>query len=99
MPKRRNGERWTCTCGAQLISAETKAGREAPIRIDSTEDGNVLLFRSADRVVEETGRPVLECRNLGRAEVVAYLREQGVPLRLNHFADCPDRERFETAKR
>lgn len=96
---RRNGERWLCSCGALLVSAETKAGREAPITVEPKPDGNVLLFRSPDRVVAETRKLVLECRNLGDAATVAYLREQGVPLRLNHFADCPDKEHYGKGKR
>lgn len=79
------GERKSCeACGADLIGARTKDGKTAPITEHCQVGGNVLLFRSSAGI---------ECRTFAGA-VLDKLREQQVPLRLNHFADCPEKERF-----
>jgi hypothetical protein len=73
-------------CSAELIWALTAEGKAAPICKEPSDDGNVLLFRSReDRS--------LQCRSFG-GDTLVRLRDAGVPLRLNHFANCPDRERF-----
>jgi hypothetical protein len=74
-------------CGASLVGARTAAGKTAPVTLESKVDGNVLVFLSAEE------EPVLECRTFA-GEVLDALRRAGVPLKLNHFADCPSAERF-----
>ena len=84
---RQPGARWICECGQQLVAARTRSGRIAPITVDPKEEGNVLLFRSPAEGAE------LSCRNLS-GPALEGLREQEVPLRLNHFATCPIADRF-----
>lgn len=75
----------TCrACGAELVWALTKNG-PSPVTRQPKGNGNVLLFRGLDGEVRAA---VVD------AHVRAWAVEQGVPLRLNHFADCPDAERF-----
>jgi hypothetical protein len=74
-------------CKAPLIWAITKDGKRAPITREPKPDGNVLVFRTV------TPGPVQARVFAGLA--LDELREQGVPLRLNHFADCPNREDFQ----
>jgi hypothetical protein len=82
------GEKRDCVaCGKPLIGARTKDGAVAPITLDVQVKGNVLLFQSS---VGIEGR-------VFAGDVLDKLKEQGVPLRLNHFADCPDAERFRAA--
>lgn len=90
---RKNGESWTCSCGAAVVAATTKARRQAPVTVEPKDDGNVLLFRSAE-LDDETRRPRVECRTIADEHALMFLRSEGVPLRLNHFADCPDRDRY-----
>ncbi len=79
------GETKRCeACGRPLIGARTKAGKIAPITYDVQATGNVLLFRSSIGI---------ECRTFA-GETLEALRAECVPLRLNHFSDCPERERF-----
>lgn len=81
----------TCKgCGAALVWALTAAGKPAPITKEPKPDGNVLLFVAPSPV---DGTRAIHCRTLAGL-VLDGLREQGVPLRLNHFADCPAREQF-----
>lgn len=67
------------------MGARTLTGATAPITIESKPEGNVLPFVAGDP-------PVLECRTFAGAALEA-LREQGVPLRLNHYSDCPSVKR------
>lgn len=74
-------------CNAPLIWAITKDGKRAPITRMPTADGNVLIWPSQGTV---------------QARVFAgfaleELRAEGVPLRLNHFADCPKADAFKGA--
>lgn len=92
MPSRRTvNERWECTCGAKLIGAAGKSSGPVPsvqpITVEAHPNGNVLLARDE--------RGVLRGFIIGKPDVAEYLRGMGVQLRLNHFADCPDRERYE----
>lgn len=85
MSTRTPGETWSCEgCGAALIGARTKAGNTAPVTFNVQSSGNVLLFRSSVGI---------ECRTFA-GEILDALKAEQVPLRLNHFADCPSRDRF-----
>src|SRR4051812_8544845 len=87
MAQRKPGETWRCeACGAALIGARTKAGKCAPIEYQPDQHGNTLLFRADDGV--------LSSAVVGIATISDWLRGQGVPLRLNHFASCPQAARF-----
>lgn len=84
--KREQGERWTCTCGAKVVGAQhPDTGNVAPITVAPQDNGNVLLYRD---------RAVLTWRPVNNREALEWLRAAKVPLRLNHFADCPDVERY-----
>lgn len=83
----RIGERRPCeACGTAIVGARTRSGAKAPVVLEPSDIGNVLLFR--------TPSGDTECRTFSGA-VLEKLREEGVPLRVNHFANCPERERFE----
>jgi hypothetical protein len=71
-------------CQKPLVWAVTKTGRTAPVELDPHPEGNVLVFRVESRI---------ECRTAA-GFALDWLREQGVPLRLNHFASCPQADRF-----
>jgi hypothetical protein len=71
-------------CGQALIWAKSERDKMQPITREPRENGNVIVFRLGG---ELHGRAVSN-------EVAEYLRGKGVPLRLNHFADCPQAERF-----
>ena len=73
-------------CGAEIVWAITLDAKRAPIRKDPRPDGNVLIFR-------DPRLGTLQARTFA-GFVLDELRDQGVPMRLNHFADCPERERF-----
>ncbi len=76
----------TCDgCGAPLYWAHTPTGARAPIVRDPSEDGNVLLLN-------HTVLGVLAVQ-LSR-DMLEQARQQGVELRVNHFADCPARAQF-----
>lgn len=83
--KRHAGETWSCeACHTALIGARTKDGKVAPITFNVQSSGNVLLFKSSVGI---------ECRTFAGG-MLDGLRDQQVPLRLNHFADCPSRDSF-----
>lgn len=80
------GERKDCTaCGKPMIGALTATEKVAPVEVDPSDVGNVLLQRHADGVFVAI--------TFGN-ETAEALRQRGVELRLNHFATCPERERF-----
>ncbi len=91
MKKRTPGERWNCEgCGEALVGALTLKGAVAPITLASYDEddamaGNVWLGRRKDGTVicATVGGPLLE-----------EARRQGMSLHLNHFANCPEKERF-----
>jgi hypothetical protein len=73
-------------CGQPLTWALTTAGKRAPINTQPSDNGNVL---------------VLQPRSLGEklaitlsGDALDLARKHGLPLHLNHFADCPERDRF-----
>lgn len=82
--KRDPGQRWTCECGVPLVGARTKNGKVSPITVEPSPDGNVLLHKRAG----EVNAWVLA------GDVLDKARENGVELRLNHFADCPNSSRY-----
>jgi hypothetical protein len=82
------GERKTCeACGKAMVGGLTMKGKVAPIEVEPSGTGNVLLQRHADGTVAAI--------TFGN-DTAQALRERGVELRLNHFATCPERERFNT---
>ena len=81
------GGRGTCeACGEPLLWAITAGGSRAPLCAKPSDDGNVLVFRRDGE---------LRCATLP-PRTVSVLREQGVPLRLNHFANCEAADRFKS---
>lgn len=87
MSRLENGEQRPCSgCGVRIVGANSKTGTAtAPIEAAAHENGNVLIQRQADgRVIAVTFGPV-------EADV---LRGMGVELRMNHFATCPEADRF-----
>lgn len=80
------GDRKTCeACGKALVGGLTMKGKVAPIESEPSSGGNVLLQRHADGIVAAI--------TFGN-DTAQALRERGVELRLNHFASCPQAERF-----
>lgn len=74
-------------CSRRMIAAQhARTGNLAPIVLDPNADGNVLLWRDPDGGVSYTV--------IGKPDIRSYLVELGVPLRLNHFADCPNSSQF-----
>lgn len=91
MPKLALGERKNCeACEVPIIGARhAKTGTVAPIcLIPNPEKGNVLLWKDPTN-----GEPVYAI--VGDDIAVTYLKEDLlVPLRMNHFGDCADADRF-----
>ncbi len=82
---RKPGEQWRCeACECRLIGALTTKDNVAPVELEPSDGANCLLYRvrTEVRVATATG------------DALAWLIAQGVPLRFNHFATCPERERF-----
>lgn len=73
-------------CRKPLIWARTPSGAKAPIERDADERGNVLLLRSA--ALDDPLAVVLS------GDLLDEAKGSSVALRLNHFAYCPERERF-----
>jgi hypothetical protein len=71
-------------CNAPIVFALSRNGKPSPITLEPSDGGNVLLFRVGDETRYAVATP----------EVKEWAQAQGVPLRLNHFADCPDAARF-----
>lgn len=70
------------TCNASVVFAWTPAGAQAIVDVEPVANGNVLLLReSRFGVIAVT----LSKGALERARVV------GAPLRLSHWASCPDK--------
>jgi hypothetical protein len=85
-----HGEQRACeACGREIIGVRGLGGDEKVMPLVVDEDGlegNVLL------VVQSIA--IMRAKVIGSADVRRYLRERGVRLWVNHFADCPERERF-----
>lgn len=89
--KRKAGDRWECECGEQLVGALTSTGKVAPITLavyDETDPmaGNVWLGRRKDGTVI--------CLTIS-GPLLDLARREGLALHLNHFATCPNAERFQ----
>ena len=77
----------TCSaCPQRIIWAISPAGARSPIDYAPSDDGNVLLLSPSD-----LGQVLAVTLSKGGLDLA---RERGVQLRLNHFASCPERERF-----
>lgn len=78
----------TCeACGQRLVWAHhAKTKKPAPITAEPRDNGNALLYRAWPD--GETTYVVFP------PTLAGLVRSAGVPLRLNHFADCPKAERF-----
>lgn len=79
----------TCSaCPAHIIWAISPAGARSPIDYAPSDDGNVLLLSPSD-----LGQVLAVTLSKGGLDLA---RERGLQLRLNHFASCPERERFKS---
>jgi hypothetical protein len=93
MKAREPGERWACEgCGCNLVGALTINGKVAPVELGTHTDGNVGLGRR-DTPEGPEGSEVV-CATLG-GPLLEKAREAGIALHMNHFATCPERERFQ----
>lgn len=83
------GERRKCAaCGKEFVGAVNgTTGNVAPIvlAIPEEESGNCLLFQRGGEIRYAV---------IASSTFRVVLRDLGVPLRLNHFADCPEAARF-----
>jgi hypothetical protein len=79
-----------CTaCGCRLVWALTPTGARAPIERDPSPAGNVLILD-----VSHIGLMAVTLSKEG----LQLVRDHGLPLRLNHFASCPEKEQFRRQK-
>lgn len=88
MPRRTPGERWECeACGVPLVGARSASNHAntLPVVLEPHPKGNVLIQR-VDGVL--TGFV------FGHGVALSALRDKGVQMRVNHFADCPGAEQF-----
>lgn len=85
------GERKNCdACGVPLVGAvHHNTGKVAPIKVTPDPAGNIVL---SSRDVD--GARVLTYGIVTSTEGLMNLRAIGHPLFVNHFYDCPERERF-----
>lgn len=81
------GDRKNCeACNKRLImAAASNGGSLSPVELEPDRAGNVLLFRDPDGTVKQATLNV---------QLAGALSGLGVPLRLNHFASCPQADRF-----
>ncbi len=84
-PARRAGDQWKCECGEKIIGALTINKKVAPVVLRPADNGNVWIGRNAEGMVV--------CATLG-GPLLDKAREVGLQLHLNHFSDCPLREKF-----
>lgn len=88
MARLQPGERKACeACGKEMIGALTVKGNTAPIELEPAPagQGNIWLGKNSVGTVI--------CASLSQA-LVAEANAVGLVLRVNHFATCPERERF-----
>lgn len=78
-------------CGARIIWALTDRAKRAPIDADPTERGNMVLWY--DTGGEEAGKPRVS--SIAAIELVTGKPVPPAERRLNHFATCPEAERFQ----
>jgi hypothetical protein len=69
----------------------TPNGKTAPIDHDGTDDGNVLLL-----LTRHLSTPIAIVLSGAALELAqkAVKKKNAPPLRLNHWATCPDREEW-----
>lgn len=92
----REGESKACeACQEPMIGALTINGKVAPVELRAHDNGNVWLGRGVARDGCGVG-PVI-CATLA-GDILDKAREVGIALHMNHFATCPERERFERSK-
>lgn len=78
----------TCrSCPAAIRWARTNTGKASPLDREPTPDGNVALMTTEGGTADDVFAVTLSGYALERA------RHLGVPLRLSHFATCPNRQR------
>lgn len=89
MPGLEEGHRKTCeACGLEMVGARhVRTHKVGPILVEPHENGNCFLFR-------DHASGCLTYAVIPSPDVRGYLKRAGVPLRLNHFADCPAAARF-----
>lgn len=73
-------------CGIPLLWALSPNGKACPLVTDPSEDGNVMVLQPRGLV-----KPLAVVLS---GDLLQEARAAGIPLRLNHFANCPKRERF-----
>jgi hypothetical protein len=95
-----HGEQRQCEgCESRIVGAVQAEGpvtrkdpnaerKVAPITAMPDANGNVLLWRDSDN-----GLPYYAI--IAHEKTREYLHALGVPLRLNHFADCSAAEKFQ----
>lgn len=87
------GERWDCEgCGEPLVGARSKIGKVLPITVAPKDNGNVLLHRVHEP--EGPSGEMVVCAWVLAGDTLGKARDNGVELRLNHFADCARAEDF-----
>lgn len=80
----------TCSgCGAAVVWALTPSGGKSPLDREPAETGNVMLIR-----VDHIGLMAITLSKEG----LQLARDHGLPLRLSHFATCPEREQFQRTR-
>lgn len=85
------GQRKACdACGTMIVGALTRDGEVMPVEMDPSPVGTVLVFRGEG---PGTGAATIHCRTFS-GFALGELLEQGVPLRLSHFATCPQADSF-----
>lgn len=72
------------TCRAPIVWSLTPAGARAPIDLEPVEGGTVLLLAPTG-----FGGPLSVVLSKNALEVA---RGNRLPLRMSHWASCPDRE-------
>ncbi len=68
------------SCGKEIVWCLTASGKRAPIDVELSLTGNVIICGDECRVVNRKKEPGFE----------------GVPLHTNHFVTCPDREKWKS---
>lgn len=89
--RRHPGEMWRCeACGEPLIGALTMKGSVAPVELKGKDGANVWLGRRWLNGGEDS---VVICAVLS-GPLLEKAREIGMSLHRNHFALCPQADRF-----
>jgi hypothetical protein len=73
-------------CGQDLTWCLTSAGKRAPINTQPSDDGNVLVLQPKN-LTEKLAITL-------SGESLELARKHGLPLHLNHHADCEFAEQF-----